>query len=155
MEYFSSALAASAQISSGPAWGSRSSVRIRKPFICHSTWVKICFASGSGVIRMGERPISLTRASASSWVRAPGTLGSSYKPASSPFFGRLRMSVRSPFQITSTVRSSMRRGFFGVFFGNSLILSSAFARQPNASGHSSQWALPLGTHTSAPSSIHA
>lgn len=75
---------------------SNSSTRMANPVICHSTWLKICFATPSSFILSGCSPIFLLYSSASSALNSPSIFGSSYNPAKRPFAGRFRIATFSP-----------------------------------------------------------
>ena len=115
----------------------------------------MCLAGASACIRIGENPWFFTYSKASCCSKIPETFKSSYRPAKSPFAGRLRNATCSPSRMTNTVRSSILRAFALVFTGIVSILSCRRASQNPYHGHSGQCGAPFGTHTIAPNSISA
>ena len=86
----------------------------RYPLICHSTWLKMCFASGSFSSTDAPPP---RRSSTSFSESFPSRFGNSYRDASSPVSSRFLMAILSPYFTNNTVFSSIFLFFFGAFTG--------------------------------------
>ena len=79
----------------------------RYPLICHSTWLKMCFASGSFSSTDAPPP---RRSSTSFSESFPSRFGNSYRDASSPVSSRFLMAISFSFSVPSP--GSQRSGFF-------------------------------------------